>query len=94
MADVRPIPWERIDVGSDDRTLTVFFTSGIEPCYVLDHVDDRYGASAVTITLYEGHDPAAGKVACIEIAMFKYVKVILDEPLAGRKLVDGAKPKN
>jgi hypothetical protein len=59
MSDVRPIASDRARVGNDDRTVTIDFWSGVEPCSVLDHVDIRYGADAVTITLYEGHDPAA-----------------------------------
>jgi hypothetical protein len=92
MADVRAIGWDRVDVAGDDRTLTVHFWSGVEPCSVLDRVDVRYGDDAVTITLYEGHDPSAdGKdVACIEIAVAKSVTITLDEPLAGRDSVDGA----
>jgi hypothetical protein len=40
--------------------------------------------------LFEGHDASAGNVACIEIGVFKRVIVTLDQPLAGRDLVDGA----
>jgi hypothetical protein len=92
MADVRAIGWDRVDVAGDGRALTIHFWSGVEPCSVLDRVDVRYGNDAVTITLYEGHDPSAdGKdVACIEIAVAKSVTITLDEPLAGRELVDGA----
>jgi hypothetical protein len=92
MADVRAIGWDRVDVSGDGRTLTVHFWSGVEPCSVLDRVDVRYGDDAVTITLFEGHDPSADDedVACIEIAVAKSVTITLDEPLAGRDVVDGA----
>jgi hypothetical protein len=90
MADVFARGFDSATVGDDDRTVTVDFVSGIEPCSVLDHVDVAYGANAVTITLSEGHDASAGDVACIEIGVFKRVIVTLDEPLAGRDLVDGA----
>ncbi|MEA2460451.1 MAG: hypothetical protein QOH90_628 [Actinomycetota bacterium] len=90
-ADVRPIGWQKAAVGADDRTVTIHFTSGVEPCYVLDHIDVRYGAKRVEITLFEGHEPSDEDVACIEIAEFKVTEVQLDEPLAGRKLVDGAR---
>jgi hypothetical protein len=92
MADVRAIGWDRVDVAGDGRTLTIHFWSGVEPCSVLDRVDVRYGDDAVTITLYEGHDPSADDedVACIEIAVAKSVTIRLDGPLAGRDLVDGA----
>jgi hypothetical protein len=90
MADVFARGFDSATVGDDDRTVTVDFVSGIEPCSVLDHVDVAYGANAVTITLFEGHDASAGDVACIEIGVFKRVIVMLDQPLAGRDLVDGA----
>ncbi len=90
MAGVHPRPYDSATVGDDDRTVQVDFVSGIEPCSVLDHVDVRYGDHAVTITLFEGYDASAGNVACIEIGVFKRVIVTLDQPLAGRDIVDGA----
>ena len=90
MASVYARPFDSASVGDDDTTVTIDFVSGVEPCTVLDRVDVRYGAEAVTITLYEGHDPNAGDVACIEIGVFKRVIVQLDEPLGGRTIVDGA----
>jgi hypothetical protein len=90
MAGVRPHAFDQAVVGDDGTTVTVFFWSGVEPCYVLDHVDVAYGAKAVTITLYEGHDASAGDVACIEIALVKKVVVELDEPVGDREIVDGA----
>jgi hypothetical protein len=90
MADVHPIRWEKTDVAEDDRTLTVQFTTGVAPCYVLDHVDVRSTDTTVTVTLYQGHDPGSKGMACIEIGIFASVTVVLDAPLAGRKIVDGA----
>lgn len=90
MADVRPHLFDHAVVGDDGTTVTIFFWSGVEPCYVLDHVDVEYGAKAITITLYEGHDASAGDVACIEIALLKKVVVPLDEPVGDREIVDGA----
>jgi hypothetical protein len=89
MAGVRPHTFDHAVV-ADDTAVTVFFWSGVEPCYVLDHVDVDHGAKAVTITLYEGHDDADGDVACIEIALLKKVVVQLDEPVGDREIVDGA----
>ena len=77
-------------IGADDTTLTIVFWSGVEPCYVLDHVSVSYGADAVTVTLFQGSDPNADDVACIAIALQKQVSITLDEPLAGRAIVDGA----
>jgi hypothetical protein len=89
MSGVRPHAFDHAVVGEDGRTVTVFFWSGVEPCYVLDHVDVGYDAKAVTITLYEGHDASAGDVACIEIALIKKVVIQLDEPVGDREIVDG-----
>jgi hypothetical protein len=90
MADVHPIAFDAAKVGDDDRTVTVDFVSGVAPCSVLDHVDVSYGAEAVTITLFEGHDPDAGMVACPAIDVFERTIVTLDQPLDGRSIVDGA----
>jgi hypothetical protein len=90
MADVHPIAFDSAKVGEDDRIVTIDFVAGVEPCSVLDHVDVSYAADAVTITLFEGHDPDAGMVACPAIAMFKRTIVTLDQPLDGRAIIDGA----
>ena len=94
MADVTPRPFDTATVGEDDRSLNVDFWSGVAPCDVLDHVDVAYGTDTVTVTLFAGHDPSAGNVACIDIAQFERVVVTLDEPLNGRTIVDGALGKD
>jgi hypothetical protein len=90
MSGLYPRAFDNAVVGDDDRTLTIFFWSGVEPCYVLDHVDVDDGPGAITVTLFEGHDASAGDVACIEIALLKKVVVQLDEPVGDRRVVDGA----
>ena len=91
MADLRPVGWEKARQTSSGRALRVTYWSGVEPCNVLDHVNVDYSPTEITVTLFEGHDPEAGDVACIEIALLKAVVVKLDEPVDGRKIVDGAK---
>ena len=90
MDNVRPTAFDTATIGDDDTALTILFWSGVEPCSVLDHVDVSYGADAVTVTLFQGSDPSAGQVACIDIAVQKQVTIALVEPLAGRAIVDGA----
>jgi hypothetical protein len=90
MADVHPIRWQSARP-LDARSLMIRFTSGVEPCYVLDHVDIEYGTEHVAVTLFEGHDPKVENVACIEIAELKRVRVELAEPLGNRRVVDGAR---
>ena len=90
MSDVYPRAFDKAVVSDRGTTLTIFFWSGVEPCYVLDHVDVDEGPGAITVTLFEGHDASAGDVACIEIAVLKKVVVHLDEPVGSRNVVDGA----
>ena len=91
MADLRQVAWEKARQTSSGRALRVTYWSGVEPCNVLDNVDVAYSPKRITVTLFEGHDPEAGDVACIDIALLKAVVVKLDEPVDGRKIVDGAK---
>jgi hypothetical protein len=90
MAGVRPRPFVK-SIVNDDGTVTILFWGGVEPCDVLDHVDVSYGAEAATVTLYSGHDPSAGNVACIDIAELKSVTITLDEPLGDRTIEDGTR---
>jgi hypothetical protein len=89
MADVHAIGWATAGVSADGLHVTISFTSGVEPCSVLDHVDVAYGTNAVTVTLFEGHEPDPGQVACPAIAMFKQTTVDLTEPVSGRDVKDG-----
>jgi hypothetical protein len=91
MADVRPIQWARARVSDDGKTVTVVYWGGVEPCEVLDHVAVEESSDAITITLFSGHDPTEPDTACIELAQKEGVRVTLDEPVGGRKIVDGAK---
>ena len=91
MADVYAQGFDSATLGDDDRTVTIDFVGGVDPCYVLDHIDVKYGTDTITITLFQGHDPSAGDQAvCIDIGVFYTTTVTLDEPAAGRTIVDGA----
>lgn len=87
LVDVRPNPFEKVVV-LDERTLEVRFWGGVEECYGVDRVDVEYGETEVTVTVYQGRVPTAE--VCIEIAVLTAVRVKPAEPLAGRKIVDGA----
>ena len=84
---MRPNPYEKVVV-LDERTLEVRFWGGVEDCYGVDRVEVEYREPDVTLTLFQGRVPTAE--ACIEIAVLTAVRVKLDEPLAGREIVDGA----
>ncbi len=83
--DAHPIPAERLTASLDGRvvSVTVAYTSGVEPCYVLDSIVVAVAQDARTfaITLREGHGPE--DVACIEIAQSKRTVVDLGELAAG-----------
>lgn len=90
MANVAPLRWQTAEPGSDDQTLRVTYTSGVEPCYVLDSVEVEESPEQVTVTLLQGSDPAAGDAVCIEIAEQRVVEVPLSAPLGDRPVVDGS----
>ena len=77
--DVREIPADRLDADIDGRsvTLRITFTSGVEPCYVLDTIVVQKGDHSFGVTLRQGHGP--GDVACIDIAKTKHALVELGE---------------
>jgi hypothetical protein len=68
--DVRAIPAQMLSAVAAGRhvTLTIDYTSGVEPCNILDSivVAEGTGPRTFAITLREGHGPQ--DVACIEIA--------------------------
>jgi hypothetical protein len=89
--DPRPHAVDRFDVGDDDRTITVLYVGGVEDCYRLDRVEVVETAETVTITVHEGVVPdLPPDSACIDIAVYKAVAVVLDAPLGDRELLDGA----
>ncbi|MGH3929816.1 MAG: hypothetical protein ACRDTF_07550 [Pseudonocardiaceae bacterium] len=89
MLNVRPIPWREVKK-QGRQTVRVFFTTGVEPCYVLTDVTVDYRADKVLITLHEGSDPTAEGQACLMITVQKAVDVTLAEPLGNRAIIDGS----
>ena len=66
--DVHDVPADELSARVDGTTIivTASWTSGVEPCNVLDEVRVTPGEAAYAITLREGHGPE--DVACIAIA--------------------------
>lgn len=87
----RPVPFSRAEPVHGGRALVIEWTSGVEPCYVLDRVDVAYRPGVVMVTLYEGRDPKRPNDPCIEIAVQKKTVVRLSSPLGERKVIDGAR---
>ena len=87
LVDARATRFDKFKLRDGGRAVDLFFWSGVEECYGVDDVDVEYGKRAVTITLYEGRDPAAE--TCIELAVRKVTRVELTERVGNRKVVDG-----
>jgi hypothetical protein len=87
LVEVHARAWDRVEV-IDERTLRVLFYGGPEACVGIDHVAVSYATERVTVTLFEGKEP--GAEVCADIALSKEIQVDLDEPLAGRPILDGA----
>jgi ABC-type transport system substrate-binding protein len=77
--DPRPVAIDSLSATVTGRRVEVLasWTSGVEPCYVLDTVIVQKGDKSFTITLREGHGP--GDVMCIEIAQMKQTAIDLGE---------------
>lgn len=82
---VNPIPhaWDRITVGPDGRTITIYYWGGVEDCYGLASVDATFDDDGVLhVTVLEGQrGNLAPNTACIEIALLKSVTITLDRPV-------------
>ena len=74
----------------DDGRLALNYTTGVPECYgELDTPSVDETADTVTITL-SVVPPAQTGQSCIELAVMKTVRVSLDAPLAGRRVLDGS----
>jgi hypothetical protein len=89
LVDVAPHRYEKAKVVDSGRAIDIYFWDGIEECTGVDHAHLGYQADKVTVNLFTGRNPEAE--VCTEQAVYKVFTVELDEPLQGRKLVDGAR---
>ncbi len=88
LQNVRPIHWDKADVGASDKAIRVQFYDGIEDCYGLAGVEVQYKKDSIVVTLSGGTVPGAN--VCIEIAVLKGTIIELKEAVDGRTIVDGA----
>ena len=87
LVDVRAQRWDRAEVVGRNQVRLEFY-GGIETCEGVDRVEVDERPDHVTITLFVGLVPSAE--VCIEIAVLKSVTVLVDGPIGGRDIVDGA----
>jgi hypothetical protein len=88
--DVHSIAAGSLSASVDGRHVVVEidYTSGVEPCNVLDSIVVQRGEGSFAITLREGHGP--GDTVCIEIAEFKRALVDLGELSPGTYTISDA----
>lgn len=82
----RPHSWDRVVVGTDGLTLSVYFWMGIEDCNGLHGVTVSPTDSGIALQLQTGTPAGAEDMACIEIAELYVTTVALDEPLITQDL--------
>ncbi len=66
--NIHAVPAEDLKARVDDNKIivTVVWTSGVEPCTILDSIVVDKGEGTYTVTLREGNSPQ--EIACIAIA--------------------------
>ena len=81
--DVRQVAADSLTGSADGNTVTVtaVWTSGVEPCHILDHVEVVKGDGTLTIALFEGRGPE--DVVCIAIAEQHTTKIEVPDLAAG-----------
>ncbi len=74
----------------DGRSITVSFSGGEAPCFVVDHAELTEEADAVYITVWAGPADGAGDCSTMSTSM-QAVTVTLDADLGSRALLDGGR---
>ena len=73
---------------AEGREVTLYYWSGADECYGLDHIEVKERARKVVLTIFEGRHPEAE--VCTEQAVRVRSIATLERPLGNRKVVDGA----
>jgi hypothetical protein len=79
----RPHAWERIVVGTDGRTLDIYFWMGIEDCNGLHSVTVDPTDTGIDVLLLTGTPAGAEDMMCIELAQLYVTTIVLEQPLIG-----------
>jgi hypothetical protein len=81
--DVHQVPADLLTGRADGNTVTVtaVWTSGVEPCNILDHVEVIKGDGTLSIALFEGRGP--GDNVCIAIAEQHMTEIEVPDLAAG-----------
>ena len=74
---------------AEGRKVTLYYWSGVDECYGLDHIKIRERPRKVVLTIFEGRHPEAE--VCTDQAVRVRSIATLERPLGNRKVVDGAR---
>ncbi|MGH2700557.1 MAG: hypothetical protein ACRDJ2_02155 [Actinomycetota bacterium] len=89
LVEPREHPFEKSKVIDGGEAVELYFWDGIQECGGPQRVESEYRAEEVVLTLFVGRNPEAE--VCTEQAVNKVLTVPLEEPLDGRRVVDGAR---
>ncbi|MDQ4058137.1 MAG: hypothetical protein M3124_03325 [Actinomycetota bacterium] len=81
-------PFEDSKVVGDGEAVELYFWDGIQECGGPQRVESEYRVDEIVLTLFVGRNPEAE--VCTEQAVYKVLTVPLEEPLDGRRVLDGA----
>jgi hypothetical protein len=90
MANARPAAIDRVSFEGDRSKLRVLYWNGVEDCYGLHRVEQKWGKDSVVITVFTGSKPLPANTACIDIAVSAATIVTLQQELGNRKVIDGS----
>ena len=87
VTEPRPVSLDSIEV-LEERLVRVTWYGGAVECYGLAGADVAYRPKVIEVTVHEGRLPKVD--VCPEYALLKATTVELDEPVGGRRVVDGS----
>jgi len=89
LVEVGPVRFVSASVGADGVSVSVlWWASGPSGCVELDRVEVAYGEELVEVTVFAGRVAGAG--VCAAVVEERSVSFVLEEPVGGRRLRDGA----
>ena len=83
VTNVNEVPGDRITVGPDGRTLTVYFWNGADGCYGLHDVSVSVTDGVPSVTVRTGMRDEAILRLCIDSLQLYKTEVVLDTPILG-----------
>ncbi|MEX1296537.1 MAG: calcium-binding protein [Candidatus Limnocylindrales bacterium] len=85
-----PTPWERLEIGPDGQSLSVYFSTGAAGCNGLARVEVDRSADVPVVTVWTGLHPDAAVRICEAGEFDYYTEVALDAPM----VLDGSSPSD